>query len=114
MKPLVTGTIILSTLLAATQPCFAATPGQQPPVTAVAAVRYDLSQPITTSAAAVSMSLAASRQTASEASEQTRSKRGLSTTTILVVGGVVVLAVLLAAAVAGAMPTAGPRKGAFD
>jgi hypothetical protein len=38
---------------------------------------------------------------------------GGSTTTLVVVGGVV-LVVLLLAAVASAMPTAGPRKGAFD
>jgi hypothetical protein len=37
-----------------------------------------------------------------------------STRTLLIVGGVVIVAVVVLAAVASAMPTAGPPKGAFD
>jgi hypothetical protein len=56
--------------------------------------------------------MAASQQTASETIDQPK-RKGIRTGTLLIVGGVI-LAVALLAAVAGAMPTAGPREGAFD
>ncbi len=43
-----------------------------------------------------------------------RLKMGGSGTTVLLVGGVVLLTVILLASLASAVPTAGPREGAFD
>jgi hypothetical protein len=115
MKSLARGTLVFSALLSAAQPCVAASsakPVSAPKVT-LAKVSYDLAQPVLASGGSASMTLAASRQAASE-TEPKRERRGPSTTTIIVVGGVVLLVVLLAAAVAGATPTPGPREGAFD
>lgn len=62
--------------------------------------------------ATVSLSLAASQQTAAEAEDRPQ-RRGPGTTTWLIIGGAVLL-VAIAAAVASAAPTPGPHEGAFD
>lgn len=101
--------VVGAALLTAAQPCLAA--GSNARVE-VEAVRFDLARAASSTTAASSMSLAASTQTAAETPEKKQHK-GISTTAIVIVGGVVLLVALLAA-VAGAMPTAGPPKGAFN
>lgn len=103
-------------LLAAAQPCLAADAGHggvgklEVPLSQI---RFDLAQPVVAANASASMTLAASRQAATEMERKERG-RGISTGTILVIGGVLLLVVVIAAAVAGATPTPGPREGAFD
>lgn len=120
MKAMARSATLAGALLAASQPCLAAasTEGiaRTPAGTAAPAsgqLRFNLAShqgPVTATA---SLSMAASQQTASETEEKPRG-RGISTTTLLLVGGGLVLAVVILAAVAGAMPTPGPREGAFD
>jgi hypothetical protein len=75
-------------------------------------VQFDLGSVKAPVLASASMSIAASQQTASEQVEVPK-RKGVRMSTLLIVGGVL-LAVAVLAAVAGAMPTAGPREGAFD
>lgn len=103
----------------ASQPCLGAValaPGRLSPVSTVAAtpieLRFNLASVGASNVTAASMSMAASQQTALEATDQPKPK-GIRTGTLLIVGGVI-LAVALLAAVAGATPTPGPREGAFD
>jgi hypothetical protein len=103
----------------ASQPCFGAVsqPAQLLPLsskiaTAPPGVQFDFANVEASAMTSASMTIAASEQTASEQKEQPR-RKGIPTSTLLLVGGVI-LAVAVLAAVAGAMPTAGPREGAFD
>jgi hypothetical protein len=110
MGPFARTAIIGAALLTASQPCLAKAAGNN---RLVAPVTYDLSSSAPVSASA-SMSLAASQQAAEEAERRDARRKGVRTSTLLIVGGVLLLVVVVAAAVAGAMPQAGPRKGAFD
>ena len=119
MKLLMKVATLAALVATGSQPCLAASvQGQAKPVyastvtAASATVSFDLGRQQRSTLTVASMSLAASQQTASETVDKPR-RKGASTTTLVIIGGVV-LAVLLAAAIAGAAPTAGPPKGAFN
>jgi hypothetical protein len=101
------------------QPCLGAVTQRDPGLAAVAQnagtttkVQFDLGSVKAPVLASASLSIAASQQTASEQVEVPK-RKGVRTSTLLIVGWVL-LAVVVLAAVASAMPTAGPREGAFD
>jgi hypothetical protein len=101
------------------QPCLGALPQGGPALVTPPAnaagpdrVQFDLASVRGPVIASASISLAASQQVASEQTDVPR-RKGIPKSTLLIVGGVL-LAVVVLAAVASAMPTAGPREGAFD
>jgi hypothetical protein len=91
------------------QPCLGAVTQNAETTTKV---QFDLATLNAPAFASASVSIAASQQTASEQTESPK-RKGVRTSTLLIAGGVLLVVAVLAV-VASAMPTAGPREGAFD